>query len=431
MAANIDDVSPEDIQSISFLKDAASASIYGNRAANGVILIETKKGVIGKTTITYNNSFGWQKPTELPEFLPSWEYATYYNEAMRNMNRPEAYSEEDIQKYKNNSDPDNYPNVNHLEWLLKSGSGFQHRHNFGIQGGNEKTTYNISLGYSDQDGMTAKTSNKRYTGLLALKSEIADRLTLNINMNAYGQIHDEPVGEPQSIDGMIGYAVREGPIFAGEKSDGTFGYQDNYSPEAWLAGNSFLKNDSKKINASSQITWDTPINGLSFSGKAGLSYYTTYDKTFRAETYFDESKTVGPASLKIYSSNNLYTIFEALSNYSKMFDLHTLNVLLGASVEESIDKNVEGTRNNFPNNYLHELGAGDASTAQNFSNQNEFALVSLFSRINYSWNDRYLLEEISGMMGPRVFIQTIDGVYSLQFRVDGVFQKKIFGKIQE
>jgi TonB-linked SusC/RagA family outer membrane protein len=392
LAANIDDVSPEDIQSISFLKDAASASIYGNRAANGVILIETKKGSAGKTTISYNNSFGWQKPTELPDFLPSWEYAEYFNEAMVNMNRPEAYSADDIQKFKNNSDPDNYPNVNHLEWLLNSGSGFQQRHTLGIQGGNEKTTYNISLGYSDQDGMTAKTSNKRYTGLLSLKSEIADRLTLNINMNAYGQIYDAPLGEPQSIDGMIGYAVREGPIYAGEKTDGTFGYQDNYSPEAWLASESFLKNDSKKINASGQLTWDTSVEGLSFSGKAGLSYYTTYDKTFRAKTYFNESKTIGPASLKVYSANNLYTTFEALANYSRTFNAHDLNILVGTSAEESIDKNVEGSRNTFPNNFLYELGSGDASTAQNLSEQKEFSLVSLFSRINYSWNDKYLLE---------------------------------------
>ena len=83
LSGNIDDVDPNDIQSISFLKDAASASIYGNRAANGVILIETKKGAQGKTTITYSNSFGWQRPTELPDFLPSWEYAEYYNMAMR------------------------------------------------------------------------------------------------------------------------------------------------------------------------------------------------------------------------------------------------------------------------------------------------------------------------------------------------------------
>ncbi|MCD8042178.1 MAG: TonB-dependent receptor [Tannerellaceae bacterium] len=392
LTGDIDDVSPEDIQSISFLKDAASASIYGNRAANGVILIETKKGATGKTIVSYSNSFGWQKATELPDFLSSWEYATYYNEAMRNMGRQEAYTKEQIQLFREGSDPDNYPDVNHLKWLLDSGSGFQQRHTVGIQGGNEKTSYNVSLGYSNQDGMTAKTSNRRYTGLFTMKSELMDGLTLNINMNAYGQIYDAPLGEPQSIDGMIGYAVRQGPIYAGRKSDGSFGYQDNYSPEAWLAGDSFLKNDTKKVNASGQLTWDTPVTGLSFSGKAGLSYYTTYDKTFRAETYFDDSKTVGPATLKVYSSNNLYTTFDALANYGRQIGDHSFKVLAGASAEQAVDRNVEGTRNTFPNNSLHELGSGDAATAQNLSEQKEYALVSYFGRINYSWKDRYLLE---------------------------------------
>lgn len=392
LSGNIDDVSPEDIQSISFLKDAASASIYGNRAANGVILIETKKGSTGKTTVTYSNSFGWQKATELPDFLPSWEFATYYNEAMTNMGRQEAYTADQIQKFRDGSDPDNYPNVNHLKWLLDSGSGFQHRHTAGIQGGSGNTTYNLSLGYSKQDGMTDKTSNERFTGLFTLRSEIAKGLTLNLNMNAYGQVYKAPLGEPGSIDGMIGYAVRQGPIYAGRKSDGSFGYQDNYSPEAWMASQSFIDNNSKKVSASGQLHWDTPIEGLSFSGKAGLSYYTTYDKTFRAETYFDDSKTVGPASLKIYSANNMYTYYEALANYSKQFGLHSFKLLAGASAEESDDRNVEGSRNTFPNNYLHELGSGDVATATNYSNLNEYALVSFFGRLNYSWNDRYLLE---------------------------------------
>lgn len=392
LAGGIDDVSPEDIQSISFLKDAASASIYGNRAANGVILIETKKGSTGKTTVTYSNSFGWQKATELPNFLPSWEYATYYNEAMSNMGRQEAYTAEQIQKYRDGSDPDNYPNVNHLKWLLESGSGFQHRHTVGIQGGSGTTSYNLSLGYSKQDGMTDKTSNERFTGLFTMKSEIAKNLTLNLNMNAYGQVYKAPIGEPQSIDGMIGYSVRQGPIFAGKKSDGSFGYQDNYSPEAWMASESFINNNSKKVSASGQLNWNTPVDGLSFSGKAGLTYYTTYDKTFRAETYFDENKTVGPASLKIYSANNLYSYYEALANYSKQFGSHSFKILAGASAEESDDRNVEGSRNTFPNNSLYELGSGDASTATNYSNLNEYALVSFFGRLNYSWKDRYLLE---------------------------------------
>ena len=271
LSGSIDDVDPNDIQSISFLKDAASASIYGNRAANGVILIETKKGSEGKTTISYNATFGWQKATELPDFLPSWEYAEYYNMAMHNMGRQDAYSAEQIEKYRNGSDPDNYPNVNHLKWLLESGSGFQHQHNVSIQGGNAKTSYNFSVGYRNQEGMTANTNNERMTALLSLKSEIAKGLTMNINLNAYNNKYNAPNGEPQSIDGIIGYAVREAPLYAGQKSDGSFGYQDSYSPEAWLASESFIQNISRNISASAQLRWETPVKGLSFIDKAGAN----------------------------------------------------------------------------------------------------------------------------------------------------------------
>ena len=392
LSGNIDDVDPNDIQSISFLKDAASASIYGNRAANGVILIETKKGAQGKTTITYSNSFGWQQPTELPDFLPSWEYAKYYNMAMRNMGKQEAYLPEQIQKYRDGSDPDNYPNVNHLKWLLESGSGFQHQHNLSIQGGNATTSYNLSVGYRNQEGMTAKTSNERMTALFTMKSEIAKGLMLNLNINAYNNKYNAPNGEPQSIDGMIGYAVRQGPIYAGQKSDGSFGYQDNYSPEAWLASESFVQNVSRNISASGQLTWNTPVDGLSFIGKVGMNYWTKYDKAYRADTYFDESKTVGPATLNVWTANNTYTTFEALATYEKQIKNHTFKLLAGTSVEQSNNKGLEGYRNTFPNNYLYELGSGDKSTATNDSSLEEYALLSFFGRINYAWKDRYLLE---------------------------------------
>lgn len=392
LSGNLDDVDPNDIQNISFLKDAASASIYGNRAANGVILIETKKGAIGKTTITYNNSFGWQSPTELPDFLPSWEYATYYNMAMKNMGKQEAYTAEQIQKYRDGSDPDNYPNVNHLKWLLESGSGFQHQHNLSIQGGNNNLSYNLSVGYRNQEGMTANTNNERLTALFSMKSELSKCLHLNLNINAYNNKYNAPNGEPQSIDGMIGYAVREGAIYAGRKSDGSFGYQDNYSPEAWLNSESFVKNINRNVSASTQLTWDTPIKGLSIIGKAGVTYWTKYDKAYRAETYFDANKTIGPSTLSIWTANNTYTTFEALATYEKQIKKHYFKLLAGTSVEQSSNKGLEGSRNTFPNNYLYELGSGDGSTASNNSSLEEYALQSFFGRVNYSFNDRYLLE---------------------------------------
>lgn len=392
LSGSIDDVDPNDIQSISFLKDAASASIYGNRAANGVILIETKKGVQGKTTISYSNSFGWQRPTELPDFLPSWEYAEYYNMAMHNMGRQDVYLPEQIQKFRDGSDPDNYPNVNHLKWLLESGSGFQHQHNISIQGGNATTSYNLSVGYRNQEGMTARTSNERMTALFSMKSEIAKGLTLNLNINAYNNKYNAPNGEPQSIDGMIGYTVRQGPIYAGKKTDGSFGYQDNYSPEAWLASESFIQNINRNISASGQLKWDTPVEGLSFIGKAGVNYWTKYDKAYRADTYFDETKTVGPATLNVWTANNTYTTFEALATYEKEIKNHSFKLLAGTSVEQSANRGLEGYRNTFPNNYLYELGSGDKSTATNNSSLEEYALLSFFGRINYSFKDRYLLE---------------------------------------
>lgn len=393
LSGSMDDVDPNDIESISFLKDAASASIYGNRAANGVILIETKKGKKGKTSISYNAIFGWQTPTELPEFLDSWEYAEYYNMAMRNMGLVEAYSDEDIQKYRNGSDPDNYPNVNHLKELLDTGSGFQHQHNISLRGGNDRTSYNLAIGYRKQNGLTEKTSNERMTAILSLQTLLTDRLSLNLNVNAFNNNYDAPNGEPQSIDGIIGYAVREPVVIAGKKSDGTFGYQDNYSPEAWLAGESFVHNINRNISASAQLKWNTPVEGLSFSGKAGVNYWTKYDKAYRAETYFDDSKTVGPSTLNIWSGNNTYTTLEALVNYERTFrDIHALKVLAGTSVEQSANRELSGYRNTFPNNFLYELGSGDASTATNGSVLDEYALVSFFGRFNYSFKDRYLLE---------------------------------------
>lgn len=392
LSGNLDDVDPNDIQNISFLKDAASASIYGSRAANGVILIETKKGAEGRTSITYNNNFGWQRATELPEFLDSWEYAEYYNMAMRNMGNAEAYTAEQIQKFRDGSDPDNYPNTNHLKWLLGTGSGFQQQHNVGFQSVSGNTSYNLSLGYRSQEGLTANTVNKRLTGLFTLESKLKYGLTLNLNINAYHNNYDAPIGEPQSIDGIIGYAVREAPIYAGRKSDGSFGYQDNYSPEAWLAGDSFTKNRANYVSGSVRLRWDTPLKGLSLQGKIGANYYNSYNKNYRAETYFDADKTVGPTNLDVSDTDNTYSSVEALAQYTNSFGKHDINILAGYSFEEWSNKYLWGSRNTFPTTSLSELVSGDASTANNTSSLTESTLMSFFGRVNYNYDERYLLE---------------------------------------
>lgn len=311
---------------------------------------------------------------------------------MRNIGNADAYTPEQIQKFRDGSDPDNYPNVNHMKWLLESGSGFQQQHNVSISHAQGNTRYNLSLGYRGQNGLTAETMNKRLTGLFSLESKLKYGLTLGMNLNAYRNIYDAPIGEPQSIDGIIGYTVREAPIYAGRKSDGSFGYQDNYSPEAWLAGDSFTKSVSTYISGNVRMRWDTPVEGLSVQGKMGANYYTNYYKGYRAETYFDQHKTIGPTQLTVSDNDNNYYSVEALAQYDKNFKKHTLNVLAGYSFESWSNKYLMGNRNTFPTTSLSELVSGDAATAGNTSSLNESTLMSVFGRINYNYDERYLIE---------------------------------------
>ena len=251
MSGNIDDIDPNDIQSISFLKDAASASIYGNRAANGVILVETKKGSEGRTIVSYSNNFGWQKAAEMPELLDSWEYATYMNMAMKNMGKEKKYSDEEIQKFKDGSDPDNYPNVNHLKWVLGSGNGFQNQHNIGVKGGTSRLQYNLSLGYRNQNGLTAKTYNRRFTGLFNFHALICKGLNVDVNMNAYSNTYNEP---GPNINEIVGYSVREYATIPGKKSNGFYGHHENYAPEAYIESESFSKTLTRNFAGQLQLS---------------------------------------------------------------------------------------------------------------------------------------------------------------------------------
>lgn len=386
LAANINDVEPENIQSISVLKDAASAAIYGTRAANGVILIETKRGQKGKLQISYNNYVGWQKVTELPEFLDSWEYATYKNVAA-----PNSYTADQIAKYKDGSDPDNYPNVPHLQNLLNSGSGFQTNHSVSFMGGDEKNSYLLSLGYLSQYGLVTENNYSRYNFGLNFDSQIKKNLNLKVNLNGYSQNTDEPRASYGDVQSIIGFAVREAPIYAGRKSDGTYGYQDNFSPEAWLASESFTNNKGKNFLGGMELSWEI-IKGLTLSGKAGYKYYTYTNQSFNSTFIFDASKTVGPNSLSVSSGDNSLITLQSLLRYTKTIDKHSITALAGFSQESYRDDWISASRDKFPNNSLYELNSGAAGNMQNSGSGSEWALRSYFGRINYDFSGKYLFE---------------------------------------
>ena len=129
----IDELDPNDIESISILKDAASAAIYGSKAANGVILITTKRGKEGKAVVSYNGSYGWQSPTALLDLMSSADYATLYNEAMLREGKTPKYTEEDIRLFRDGTDPDGHPNTDWVDMAFQTGT--LQKHSVNINGG--------------------------------------------------------------------------------------------------------------------------------------------------------------------------------------------------------------------------------------------------------------------------------------------------------
>lgn len=391
LASSINDVDPNNIKSISILKDAASAAIYGTRAANGVVLIETKRGRSGRLQVGYNGYVGWQKTTELPDFVDSWEYATLRNEANTNAGQARTYSDADIEKFRNGSDPDNFPNVPHLKNLLTSGSGLQTGHNLSFTGGDSRNAYLFALGYLQQEGIVAKNVFKRYNFLMNFDSKIKDNLDLKVNLLGNAGNTDEPRQQDGDMMRMINFAVRQGPIFAGRKSDGTYGYQDNYGPEAWLASNSFINRKNKFFQGSVELAW-RPVQGLTLSQKAGYVYNTYTNNNFLASFTFDPFKTVGPNSLEVQSGDNGLLTLLTTAQYEKTLGEHQFKLLGGFQQESFREDWSRAFRDGFPNNSLYEINAGSSSNMQSAGSGSEWGIRSYFGRLNYALWGKYLFE---------------------------------------
>lgn len=380
IAGSLDDVAPDNIASMTVLKDAASAAIYGNRAANGVILITTKRGQKGKTVISYNNYFGWEKITSLPQFVDSWTYAELT-----------GASADVVAKYKSGADLDNFPNVSHLKDLLNTGSGFQQYHNASVSGGEGNNVFYLSGSYRDHNGLTAETNNKRYDIQANIDTRIKDNLNLKTSILGFSQFQTQPQSNSAGIGGIIGFAVREPNTIAGLKSDGTYGRQDFFAPEAWLASEGFNNLRAKNFYGNTTLAWDI-IPGLNLSGTAGYHYYTSVNTTYVADINIDRNTYVGPNSLNVENRDGNEVTLNLLLKYTKSFGKHNFSILGGYQQEAHRDNYSRAFRDKFPNNLLYQLDAGATTNQQTSGNANEYAFRSYFARLNYDFGGKYLFE---------------------------------------
>lgn len=395
LASSLDNVNINDIASISVLKDAASSAIYGARGANGVILVETKKGKEGEFKVSYQGSVGLQRPADIVQVVDSWTYAETYNEALTNAGGSPQYSAEEIAKFKSGVDPDYYPNKKHYYDLITSGSGFQTDHHLSFTGGTNRNTYMLSLGYLNQEGIVAETYYKRYNILLNVDSKLRENLNLNVKLSGQKGKSNEPTAVDKNptlgVEGLVDYSIKVPNVYAGKMSNGYYGNQTGFTVEGWMDSESFRSNNSLNGIASIGLDWNITKN-LMLTGKSGYEYSTNLYKLFRPLLIVDQFITQGPAELTENSSNNSLLTLQAYLNYDLVLKLHSIHFMAGYSQESNNYGWVQAFRDNFPNNKLYEINAGAASNQQCSGSASEWALRSVFGRFNYNYNSKYLFE---------------------------------------
>jgi len=386
---NLSDLHPEDVESISVLKDASTAAIYGSRAANGVILVTTKSGKSGKIKVSYNGYAGVTSATELPEKVNTWEYATLYNQA----SGAQAYSDAEIQAMKSGSDPDHYANENYLEKLFHN--GFQTGHDLSISGGDDKNQYMVSAGYLRQNGIIDNNNYTRYNIRANMTNTLAKRLTLTSRIQGMIGIQNEPTTvygkDSQRMTAIVADALRWPGINPTKLSNGKYGAgNEGYGTALmWVESKSFYSNDTHNFSVNERLDWEI-IDGLKASVIGAYAYTGAENKHFRS-TYTTDVKTTTSNYLYNETTKNQYLTFQGLVSYDKTIANHSFGVLVGYSWEQNDYRYLSANRSNLPSDDYPEIAMGDADTSGNDGGGNAWALQSVFGRLNYNYAERYLV----------------------------------------
>lgn len=385
--STMNEINPNDIASISVLKDAASAAIYGSKAANGVILITTKSGKKDTFSVTYSTNVGYQAPTKLPEYMDSAEYASLLKAEGDN-----RFTDADIELFRNGTSPYTHPNTDWLG-LLYSGSGLQYNHDISLSGGSEKNTYRASLGYQNQEGIIKHTGKKQYNARLNLNMTPLKWLTGTMNMSFTRQNREEPNNAYVSggLDQIVRQTYRIAPWIPYKNEDGTYGTIGDGNPIAWIDQGVQI-NERRDFFLGIGALEIRPIEDLRIKGTISLRTYNRDYNRKNNEVQYSPSKYHGPTKLDITTNFEQRFTTDFTIDYSKTLGVHAFHALAGYHTETFNLKQNFGYREKFPSTVLEDLngGATQGMKAEGFTR--ELNMISYFGRLNYTLLDRYLFE---------------------------------------
>lgn len=416
---SLERIDPSTIESITVLKDA-SAAIYGSQAANGVILVTTKRGKVEKLGISASYSAGWSQPTKVPELTNAAEYATLVNEIS-----PNTYSADEIRKFADGSDPWRYPNTDWFDTVLKTWS-LQQNANVTMSGGTEKLQAYVSLSTRSQDGFFKNSGSKyaQHDFRANIDGKVNDYISLSLDASMrMEQSHFLSVGSARLFRDLM----TASPILPAVWPNGLPGppldLQNQNNPvvqstsqAGYNKGENYVFNINAKVNV--KIPW---VKGLSLTGVAAIDRGLNYTKKFnkKYDLYTWDGTTVGTDGLPTLvkgqygSSSNLVQqldiskeyLLNLLANYQRTFNkVHDVSVLLGVESIENTSNWFSAERRNYTVSFPDELNFGDPNSQySNGSNPGKNRWLNYFGRVNYSYKSKYMAEFVWRYQGSSKF----------------------------
>jgi TonB-linked SusC/RagA family outer membrane protein len=415
-------IDPNDVASVTVLKDAASAAIYGSRAANGVILITTKVGKKGPPRITYSGSYTASRPTQLVDQVNSLEYITMFNYANRSglasggyttspftekdSTMAAAYLRDPANNPTGYPDPGNlkkYRYVGNTDWMdvLYPGWAPQQQHNISLSGGQENTTYTASMGYFRQNGLE-KTANQvfqRYTPSLKINTEVTKWLVVNLNLSLTHNDNNKPA-LTRINQGGAWLESNLPPVMPVRNPDGNYAGQGNYT-------NPIAVNDlsGRDINAQNDF-WGTgriilrPVNHLTVTADYTWNSYTELAKANLVPykeygvdgAFLNIFPWTNPSQVTENRRNDIYKAINAYATYENTFKKHYVKAMVGYN-QEYYHYNIGNVKAiNLIDPLLPAIGINSDPKPTVGGVETESALVGTFTRLNYIFDNKYLLE---------------------------------------
>lgn len=413
----LNNLSPNEIENMTVLKDASSAAIYGSRASNGVVLITTKSGKAGESKISYNTQIGFQMHGHLTPMANTDQYIQMYNEAATADNANSVVQRELIQ----GTWVKDFPNVNHLSEIFRVAP--VQTHELAFSGGNDKMQYLIAGTIFKQDGIIKGSNYDRYNLRSNISSDVKKWLKVGLNVNGgfsnSRQISSSGDGYAGEGGSVVRYALFRTPAipvfdangkyidlpseFYGNSVYNSF-FGDGYSPEGLIANTDRTKK-MKSLMVSSNVMITLPANFF-LKTTAGTDYNDTEMREF-FPTWGSAGRINGTNGLAVSTvKSNTWTVNTTLNHSITLNEIHNINTMIGAEAIRNTGNGLYANESEFLNsdpNFIY-LGLGNSKT-DNYQSEWSSCLLSFFGNVNYNYNQKYYLSGIIRRDGSSRFSQ--------------------------